>query len=478
MSPIGKALRWVGLGRVNPDGYRVEPLEDVIKREGNVPPSKVRQYRPEETVQPFIKTSALYFGDKGRRTNDPQIMHPGSIQGRPSFWQLGFDWLIEEIPVIYFHDVGEMAHFVGGNYALIRLVGEPSVFGARYLGIAEAMTNVRGTVHKHLEKLDKGKAEARQGEVMAELEALSQDIAAPKYQRADLYTTRGKVKGYIGVLPSLGWGESDIREADEKAREVLKAINHLYRKPIAAEEISPKANRLLDELGGYVKSDDILRLDPNCVLEQGQSVLIHNLDHLQYRGSNGSYLEDLLNFSIQQVGAGDPLGHAAMMVKLGDITDNIRNEAETNAYRQHITYDKAMAVAKVGDRFLAHLKTTKNPNDDRFGIALTYLKSEFLKRVVKDYNNASREPDTRFRPHSDWLVGQFHLSRDYVGEDAVRYMLNELNTTIKHSPYPAEVKVARSLLDGYKELNEKPRGMGKTQAGSGRFAGIKSFLSL
>ncbi len=451
---------------------KTDPIGNIVKKGGHPSPTQIREYRGEDTVKPLILSDAFYFLTRPRRTDEPELLHPVNTETRPTFWNLGYVNEPSEIPTIYSHDWSERKA-LGGNYAILRLVIDTEVFGPKYEGTANALTNFRGTLFGQLKDSfrDHERWNPRPADVVKYLKALKAGISLPAFQSREYRKLARSVDAYKKNIPKLGWSTQDQEEVIELLRVFKARITDLQADLLPNGIIKNNSEIFFEDLARHARSLDSLVDDPNCIRHTKENPLMHNLNHLQYSGREGSYLESLVSYAIQQTDAGNQLAHVSPMVKVGEAADNIRKEGVKTAYASHIAYDKAINVAHiVGDRYLAHLESLRHPQAKRFSLALTFLKSELLKRVVGDYEFFSIQPDSDLRDRAPWVANQFERVRDYVGVGVEHYMLEDLEKL--RTEGPSEREMAESLLNGYKRLIRKS----VKKSGKGLLARIASFI--
>ena len=189
--------------------------------------------------------------------------------------------------------------------------------------------------------------------------------------------------------------------------------------PISEGTILVHSENLFGDFQTYAHSDGILTLKPGCILDGGESPLMHNLDHMQYSNKKGGYLEDLLAYAIEQANAKNPLANDTILVKIQEDTDNVRKEGEKTAYRNHKTYYRAIDIIDMGKRYIAHVKQIQKPEDYRdIELALIFLKEQLLIRVIKDFGQAQLEVDRDYITIREvWYPQQFDMIRTYVGRE-------------------------------------------------------------
>lgn len=472
MSPRDYFMNIVRIGERRETPYiRTDPIGDIVKKGGNPSPTQIRDHRGEDTVIPLILSDALYFRTRSRRTDEVELLHPVNTEARPTFWNLGYVNEPSEIPAIYFHDWSER-RALGGDYAILRLVIDPKVFGPQYEGTASALTNFRGTLFGQLKDgfRDHERWDPRPADVIKYLRALKAGISLPVFQSREYRKLARSVDAYKKNIPKFGWPTQDQEEVMKLLRTFEARIKYLQANLLPNGVVKNNSEIFFEDLARHAKSLDSLVEDPNCIIHPKENPLMHNLNHLQYSGRESSYLENLLAYSIQQTDAANPLAHVAIMVKVEEAADNIRKEGRKTAYTSHISYHKAMNVAHIGNRYLAHLQSLGHPQTQRFSLALTFLKSELLKRVIGDYEFFSKQPDSDLRDRAPWVVKQFERVRDYVGIDVEHYMLEDLDKL--RAEGPSEREMAESLINGHKKLIRKS----VKKSGTGLLARIASFF--
>lgn len=428
-----------------------EPLIGILKRGFHPSPSQVRQYRGEATVKPFILADAIYFTSKPRRTNENQVIHAANIEIRPTFWKLGFTNGPEVVPVIYAHDWPEdkSQGTLEGNYAILRLVTDQDVFGPRYGDALRLLTNFRSTLVEQTEDFLAKNSNVTIEDIIANLRNIRQSVGDSRNQIKAYEGIRSSVKRYQDSIPSFGWSNADQEEARELIENFLEVIIKLADDTIPNKAIRGQTEIYFENLISYLSDSKISDLDPNCQSRLGQNPIIHKLDHLQYGGEQGSYLNDIVDFTIENIGK-TQLASAPALVKPQDSADNVRKEAEDTPYRHHMTYHKSLDVAKMGDRLLARLDK-KHTEYNELYLAYKFLKGELFVRILGDYTTATSKRDRDFRAHSRWLQGQFRMVREYVGREIEDAMLEQLENALSDGD-ELEAHGAGSLLRAHREL--------------------------
>ena len=450
----------------HPAEIRTDPLGEFVQKggpdreNGHPPPSLVRSYRGEDSVRPVILSDAVNFLVPPRNTGDPEILHPINTDGRAKFWNIGYEREPEETPVIYLHDWSERKR-LGGNYAVLRLVTDPAAFGPQYKGAAEALTNFRGTIVGHLEQIfyDLRLADPQLSNVREHLKRIKDKVGMLFHQSNEYTDLTESITAYENNIRTLGWTAADLNEVRGILVPLKDRIKEFRNNLIPGDVIKRNTSPFFDDLFQHVGSIDTLVLDSNCQLHPGEGRLMHKLKHLQYSGEQGSYLESLLAYSIEQTKSVDPLAHVPMMVKLEETADNLRKEAVMTPYRSHMAYHKAMAVAGIGDKYLAFLQIVHHPEAVRINLALRFLKSELLRRVIGDWDYFSRRADTDQRDYAPWVAKQFKMIMEYVGPEVEHYMLLNLEGLRKMNE--SEKEAAEATLTGYRKLRaitSEPRG--------------------
>lgn len=479
MSPLEWFKSYWSGREMNTSELDNDPLVDMLKADKYPSPIDIRRHRGELTVKPFILAEASYFlgsylGYATRRTNESAIVHFANTEIRPVYWNLGFSNGTEDrIILIYMHDLGEdkSNDTIAGNYAIVRVPAE--VFGQQYHGPLSALTNVRATIHKQLE--DRIKYDLSDHPTQADIIRFLHDLRARLGSLGSLndqslaYGDLAKsIDLYNRKISTFVWNDQDQEEVREFLSEVNGHINDLKGRLIQQETIATLTERYFSDFENYVNDTDSLVRAPNCILLQGESVLMHNLDHSQYSDKNGSYLEDLLSYAIERSNSKNLLGNIAILTKIQEDTDNVRKEGQKTAYRSHMTYHKAISVAEISERFLTHVRPIQKPEEYRdIELALRFLKEQLLVRVIKDYSQVSLEIDQDYRNYRNrWYPLQFKVIKDYVGPDIEGKVVEDLKQTNE------------KLYDGYIELTEIVRQLEKSIPRDDRNKPARSWRSL
>lgn len=462
---------------------RTDPIGSIIKQEGYPSPSQIKEHRGDASVKPYVLTEAVYYRGKGRRTNEREIIHPANTEVRAKHWNLGFTNEPEDIVLIYTHDWSEnlSRHTVGGNYAILRLIGDQLVFGNEMYEPALILTNIRESLQKGLEKrLGEPSKDITPKDIIDKVESLKEEVGKEHQQKAAYKLIRRREKAYLRDLEFFAWQQEDKRKASELINEFDARIQKEYDELIRPEVIKSDSKKFFEDFAMYCTKDGVSNLDPNCRLEVGESPLLHNTNHLQYSGSisspfvknwkfngngqvGGSYLEDLLIYTINETLKGNPNAHRSLKAKIQETTDNVRKEGEMNDYRRHITFHRAMGVATISDLYLEFIKQAQIPPNYKvkvmtdIGLPLRYLKSELFLGVIEDYDQVTSSRDTDPRHSIPWLRGQFKIVRDYVGGDVEAYSLQQLEE-LRRSGDEEYVHTANKLLGAHKRLDDIANG--------------------
>lgn len=458
-------INYGGIRRL--DEFENDPLVALLLDGIHPAPSQIREYRGDSTVKPFILTEAVHFRSKPRRTNDPEVVHPVDTEIRPKFWNKGFNNDdLDQIISIYTHDWGENLSrgTVDGNFAIVRLIGHESVFGQQHYHPALVQTNVRRTIYINLEQRLSMILEPTPDYIVTILTKLLGRVGAPNSQKGAYHQLKKRVNKYEEAIELFEWGQKDKEEAKELIKSLNLAEIQLHEDPLSAEMMKGIAKPYFKGYERDVRNPNLELLNPNCIFKPGQSVLMHNLEHLQYR----HYAEDLLAYAIKNTNASNKFGYIAMKTKVQEQLDNVRKEGEKNPYRQHITYEKALIIADVGKKYLEHLINVQDPRALEFLQILDYFKSELLIRVIQDYVQATTVRDRDARNHIKWLVGQFPLIKDGLGETIDDIVSKELENKKRHGD-DVDKLIYGNLLRGYEQLvaslktpsQSKPLFMGK-----------------
>ena len=440
-------------------------------------PSQIREHREEATVVPFVLSEAVYFLAPDRRTETSPILHFSNTEQRPKFYNRGFNNNDpDQVIQIYTHDWSEDLSLgkVSGDYAIARIVEE--IFGPRHYDAHLALTNVRGTMSHQLKKRLRRRGQftaTAPQDVLSSLEYLKKRVASYEDQTKAYDAVRKSAEAYKKAIDSFNWwSQEDKREGKDIADGLLQTLNRLSNGLIPVSTIGSLVAPYLSDFEDYVTvlvpnqeefaQDQRSILNPNCQLRGRESPLIHMIGHLQYGGEDGSYMDELLDFSIRQATL-NPMASKTMGTKRQEAADNFRKEAEMTASRQHITYERGMDTLLRGDLWLAHLIQTQSLEVKVDRLVQDFAKIELLQRVIKDYTNVATEPDADYESHGLWLVDQYRRVKRYVGPEVERSLLAELEAA-KNSSIERRRRFAEKLLAGYNELEEivngKSRGQG------------------
>ena len=407
----------------------------------HLPPSLIRQYFGEGAVLPLLFVDDAYMGESGRKVGKSNFYHFLNTIIRPDYWELGFS--NNELPKIISiatHDAGEdLADSIVGNYAITRINGE--LFGSGFEGSSQAITNFRGTLYKQLES-GLHVPTATPNEVTKKLNELKIKAGDTEEQLEAYADIINGLNMYINVVPSLKWKQKDKDEATDIARGIKRKVEYLKAYLIPKKTIEQDSEEAFETLKDYANDRTSLEQCLECQIPFDiPSVLMHNLGHLQYRGSKGSYLGDLLRYGISHTTTSDKIGLVTMLTKPQENVDNLRIEVDNSVLKQHMEYDKSMNISTMGGIYIQHLGEMPEDSDLAYRV-FRFHKSELLQRVITDIGKSTLNRDSIFDEHRDWLQGRFEAISNYVGDDAQSYAKQQL----KHLAFSSDPKTVESSI--------------------------------
>lgn len=439
---------------------KYDELFSLLKRYKHLAPSHIRHYIGEDAVVPLTLADAAYMGEEGRRVGIANFYHFLNTLVRSEYWELGF---INDDPdqkiSIATHDLSEdKAKTVAGNYALTRFLGE--LFGKKFEGSSQALTNFRGTVYKQLES-GLYVPSATPNQVIKTLDDLSAKVGRAEDQIEAYKNLINSLKMYINSVPALKWEkQEDKEEAIGLANKFLTLAERLSGEPLPQKVIKEKSLPFFESLKEYASDPrSLIELSDCQIPREKQSVLMHNLEHSHYNGPRGSYLDDFVRYAIKNTTPSENIGLVTFKTKPQENGDNLRIETDNSPHRRDIEYDKSVSICKEGDLYLAHLKDVRPQDYDSATLVLRVQKGELLRRVIADNGKVALDSDTVFEDHNKWLGKQFWTIRGYVGEEVETYLMNIL----KRDAYSTKQRVAENaitLLGTYAGLTDDS-GIGK-----------------
>jgi len=405
-----------------------EPLFEVLENGGHLSPANIRYFLGEDMVKPWLLVDAAYINRGGRRANVPAIYHFINTLVRPDYLGLGFsnERYAQKVSIVA-HDLPEdIGVGIGGNYAVTRFLGQ--LFGDEIEGIegsSEALTNFRNTMYKQLEAKLKG--EPRQDEVVKELSDLIEEANLIWEQTGTHLSLESSFNKYLAKLPNFVKQRRDKEETEEIIQSFLATNEQLSSDLIPNEIIRSNVKIFFENLKFYASDSESLKEDSNCQIPIDRpSVLMHNIDHLQYSGDNGSYLNDLFSYAVKNTDSLATIGLDTMLSKWQENADNLRIETDNSPPRQHMAYFRSRAICKGGDDYLRFINNVRPDDYQKASLVLKFLKGELLRRVITDFGHADLHVDTTYNLHKRWLIKQFEIISDYVGSKGEEFLKRQL----------------------------------------------------